>query len=520
MNRKRVLTFFVSLAATLVFMIVAVVIALGFFIPGSDAIFPNVSVEGINLSGMTVDEAKNKLVGMGFEDNADFVSVTVNFPDGSSFSISGNDAGLSLCADEAASAAFRYGRDASFFKRVHMFVTSLWVETDIKIVPVPDEEFVRSEVAVHTQRFNGLLVESTSYSLNESSIIIIPGSGFAPADEDSVFLLTEQALYTALEEGTHLVVDYIPDLTATNIFDLNELYRTVYTEPVSAVLDPETFIINEGIPGISFDAEAAANRLANARVGEQIEIPLIFTEPEVTTEHLRGILFRDELAVRTTHVAGTANRLSNITLAASYIDGFVLNPGDTFSFNEIVPRRTQALGFRMAGGFIDGELVDVIGGGICQVASNLYDNVLYSNLEVIARRAHTLPITYLPLGHDAAISYGAIDLQFKNNTDYPIRIEIEFDGRSMTTRLIGTRTDDYIIRFEYETTTVPYETVYREDENIPEGEEIFFAGRNGFIRNTYRVIYDEDENMISRTHISRDVYRTQSRVVLIPVAYS
>jgi len=468
---------------------------------------------------MTIIEANNRLVSLGYENNADSVSVTVNFPDGSSFSISGNDAGLSLCAEEAVLAAFQRSRDASFFGRINMYVTSLWVQTDINGVPVLDEEFVRGEVAVHTELFNTSLVKNASYSLNEDSITIIPGSVYAPADETSVFNLVTQTFYTALEEGTHLVVNYMPALTDPIIFDLNELYYIVHTEPVSAAWDSKTFAATECKPGVSFDMDIAMNQLANARMGEQIVIPLIFSNPEVTTEYLQEMLFRDELAARTTNVAGTAARLSNVKLAASFIDGLVLNPGDTFSFNETVPRRTAEIGFLMAGGFRDGELVDMVGGGICQVASTLYDNVLHSYLEVAQRRAHTLPITYLPLGHDASIYYGVLDLRFRNNTNYPIRIEIEFDGRNMTSRLIGTRTNNYVIRIESSSTAVPFETTYRENENIPYGQtEVFFTGRNGFIANTHRVISDAEGNQISRTHISRDVYRAQNRIVLIPPA--
>jgi len=518
-EKRRVYLFFISFAATLVFIVASVTVALGFFISGNDMIFPNVSVEGINLSGMTVAEANSRLVSMGFENNADSVSVTVIFPDGSSFSISGNDAGLSLCAEEAVLAAFRHNRDASFFGSIHMYVTSLWMQTDINGVPVLDENFVRDEVAVHTQMFNSSLVEYTSYSLNEHSITIVPGSGFAPADEDSVFELAAQALYTALEEGAHLTVYYMPALSDSINFDMNELYNIVHTEPVSAVWDFETFAAAECTLGVSFDVDAAMNQLANARMGEQIEIPLIFTQPEVTTEYLQGMLFSDELASRTTHVAGTAARLNNVTLAASYIHGLVLNPGDIFSFNGTVPQRTEERGFLPAGGFRDGELVDMIGGGICQVASTLYDNVLHSYLEVVARRAHTLPITYLPLGQDASIYYGVIDLQFRNNTDYPIRIEIEFDGRSMTSRLMGTRTNDYVIRIESNSTAVPFETIYREDASVPYGETVVhFRGQNGFITHTYRLIYDAEDNRISRTRIARDVYRAQNRIVLIPPA--
>jgi len=517
-KRRGILQFFIALAATIIIVLATATVTLGVFVNRSDLIFPNVSAEGINVSAMTVVEADRRLVSMGFENNASTVSVTVNFPYGSSFSISGNDAGLSLCAEEVALAAFEHGRYGSFIGRTLAYVRSLWETTNIyAVAPVPDKNFVRDEVAIHTQQFNNSLIRDSVYSIDEYSITITPGMAFAFADEESVFNLVVETLYAALEERTHLTVYYMPPLSDSAAFNLNELHNKVHVEPIQATLDPQTFAVTESADGISFDIDLAAGLLQNAAAGEQIVIPLIFAAPEITTAYLQEKLFRDVLASRTTNVAGNAARLNNIQIAASYIHDLVLKPGDVFSFNGIVGRSTEARGFLPAGGFRDGQLVDMVGGGICQVASSLYDNVLHAHLEVVQRRAHSLPITYLPLGHDAAIYYGQLDLRFRNNTEYPIRIEFEFEGRYMTSRLVGTRTNDYVIRIESNSTPVPFETVYRVDGTIPYGESaVYFTGRNGFIAYTYRRIYDGDGNRISRTRIARDVYRTQSRIVLIP----
>ena len=518
-TKSRIFLFIVAFVATIAFVAASATVALGFFIADSDVIFPNVSAEGIDLSGMTIAEANRLLVSMGFEDNAAAVLVTVNFPDGSSFSVSGTDAGLALNAEAAAQAAFQHGRDGSFLGRTFAYVRSFRETTDLNgtSVPVLDEHFVRSEVAVHTQKFNEALIENSSYSCDGYYITIVTGSGFAPANEDSVFELVAQTLYAALELGTHLVVDYTPGATNSDFFDLHALYALVRTEAVSAEFNHETLTATESVVGISFDLDAASHKLANARGGEEVVIPLIFTEPEFTAEYLQGRLFRDVLAERTTHVAGNANRFHNVTLISSYIDGFILQPDEIFSFNELTGRRSAAQGYLPAGGFRDGRLVDMVGGGICQVSSSLYDNALHAYIEVLTRRAHSLPITYLPLGHDAAIYYGVLDLRFRNNTGYPFRIEIEFDGRDMTTRLVGTRTNDYVIRIESRSTSTAFQTVYQEDASIPFGERrVDFAGVNGAVAYTYRLVYDAAGNRISRTRIARDVYRAQNRIVLIP----
>jgi len=365
--------------------------------------------------------------------------------------------------------------------------------------------------------FNESLLEG-AYDIGDNSITIVKGANFESADEDSVFALTVETLHRALQERTHLSVDYTPDAADSEIIDLTALYNVISREPVSAVYDPETFSATESVVGISFDMALATTQLTNARAGERVVIPLIFIDPEVTTEYLQSVLFRDVLAQRNTNIAGTANRLNNIVLAAAEIHEVVLNPGDVFSFNQIVGRRTTARGFREAGGFQDGQLVNMVGGGICQVSSTLYDNVLHAYLEVIERRAHSLPIAYLPLGHDAAISYGQLDLRFRNNTPYPIRIEINIDGRSMTSRLVGTRTNDYTVRIESSASSTPYQTVERVDPSLAYGATavVYSRGQNGAVARTYRVVLNAAGNEVSRTFIARDVYRAQNRIVLVP----
>ncbi|MCL2839657.1 MAG: VanW family protein [Defluviitaleaceae bacterium] len=520
MNKSSIKKTFIAFIATITLIIASATVALGFFVADSDVIFPNVSAEGVDLSGMTIAEANNRLINLGFETNADSVAVTVNFPNGISFTILGNDAGLSLNAEETVQAAFSHGRNGSFFGNTFAFVGSLLGETDLNGTsePVLNEHFVREKVAVHTQAFNETLHENASYIIDDYKITIVT-AGFEPVNENELFNLVEETLFIALQEGTHLTVDFMPALSESIDIDLSRLYDMLHIDAVDAVYDPETFSATQSTTGVSFDLDAATAQLTAANIGEEFIIPLVFTEPEVTTEYLQDRLFRDELASRTTHVAGTNARLNNVTLAASYIDGLVLNPGDVFSFNEVVGRRTAERGFQNAGGFRDGQLVDMIGGGICQVSSTLYDNVLHAYLEVIARRAHSRPIAYLPLGHDAAIYWGQLDLQFRNNTPYPIRIEIEFDGRSMTSRFIGTRTSDYTIRIASYSTATPFETTRRADASVPYGEtRVEFAGANGFVTRTYRVIYDTEGNEISRTFIARDVYRAQNRILLVPLA--
>jgi vancomycin resistance protein YoaR len=114
--------------------------------------------------------------------------------------------------------------------------------------------------------------------------------------------------------------------------------------------------------------------------------------------------------------------VNNIALAAKKIDGVILNPGEEFSYNGTVGQRTESAGFKKAGAYANGKVVQELGGGICQVSSTLYCAVLYANLEITDRTCHYFPVDYLPSGLDATVSWKSPDFKFKNNRDYPIKL--------------------------------------------------------------------------------------------------
>ncbi|MDR2168296.1 MAG: VanW family protein [Clostridiales bacterium] len=116
------------------------------------------------------------------------------------------------------------------------------------------------------------------------------------------------------------------------------------------------------------------------------------------------------------------NRTLNLEIAARTVDGIVIAPGDIFSFNEIIGKATWAKGYRPAKIFFRGKERQGMGGGICQLSSTLYNAADYGGLEIIERHAHSKKVHYVEPGRDAATAYGGVDLKFKNNLPYPVRI--------------------------------------------------------------------------------------------------
>lgn len=170
--------------------------------------------------------------------------------------------------------------------------------------------------------------------------------------------------------------------------------------------------------------------------GSEATVLLTSTEPKITNADLSplGTL---RSAYFTNYASSSANRKSNLALAATKLDGHLLQPGEVFSYNDRVGPRTESRGWKTAHQFQDGQIVDGIGGGVCQSSSTLYNAVLMGGLKIVERHNHSLPVAYLSPARDASVSYGHLDFKFANNTDGPLYITAAADGKKFHIRLYG-----------------------------------------------------------------------------------
>jgi vancomycin resistance protein YoaR len=405
----------------------------------------------------------------------------------------------------------------------------------IETSPVKAE--LQQEVRIAVEKYNAAEVArqndeaQDSFDILDDEIVLTKGSlTMMLADELKVLADAQNTLANTLsaalaaKQSKVAAIDIKGTITTQTgdepqPFDFEALYNYLNREPVNAKYNAETQSVDASQRGVSFDMAAAISLYDDAEDGEKVAIPLVFTEPEVTTEQLEAALFRDVITERTTYTSGTSNRLNNVTLAAAAIDGTVLNPGDTFSFNAIVGERTTARGYKSAGAYASGKVVEEIGGGICQVSSTLYDCVLRADLIVVERRNHMFTISYLPYGIDATINWPNIDFKFQNTTEYPMRIESKMDGRNITIKLIGTKTDTRTIKTDYSVlSTLASKTIYVEDETVPEGTTVVDTeGHPGYVVDTYKLYYDENGTFIERVKVSHDTYIAQNREIHVPI---
>ncbi|MDR2670693.1 MAG: VanW family protein, partial [Oscillospiraceae bacterium] len=256
--------------------------------------------------------------------------------------------------------------------------------------------------------------------------------------------------------------------------------------------------------------------LADATPGTQVRLPLIRTQPSMDAATLEARLFADELATFTTYLnAGNTPRVTNIRLAASMINGSILMPGDECSYNKTVGQRTTDRGFKQAGAYVQGKLVDEVGGGICQMSTTLYIAAVRANLKIVERTNHSMTVDYVPVGHDATVNWGTLDLRFQNDRDYPIKILAEQSGSSVKVTVMGTKVDDHTVSLDQKfLSTRPFTSQTMINPDLaPGARKVTVTGHTGYTVETYRVIQDASGQEISRTLEAKSVYNKVDQVI-------
>ena len=194
--------------------------------------------------------------------------------------------------------------------------------------------------------------------------------------------------------------------------------------------------------GLGLDGEDLITGLTQvlATAGERVlELPMRRVEAAITTEKARGMGIKERLATFTTDYSPSNKpRVNNIHTLADALDGTLIAPGGTFSFNETIGPRTAEKGYQEANAIVNGKLVPQLGGGVCQVGTTIFNTVFFSGLPVIERRNHSLYISHYPKGRDATVSWGGPDIRFKNDTEHWVLVATAYSNSTVTISLYGT----------------------------------------------------------------------------------
>ncbi|WP_314001009.1 VanW family protein [uncultured Paenibacillus sp.] len=294
-------------------------------------------------------------------------------------------------------------------------------------------------------------------------------------------------------------------------------YRADYDGLFAAVVKAANSGTSSGDASRSADDEPKSGTGAVDARNIRVKLPLKKIEPDVTLERLKAEGVERKIMTFTTGLGSSAaGRIHNVAITARTLNDWTLAPGEMFDYGKVVKAVQVKYGYREAPVILNGKLVPGIGGGICQVSSTLYNAVLRAGLEIVERRNHSLPVSYVPKGQDATFAEGAINFRFKNTTGKYIVIRSEVEGRQLTVKLFGTMPAN--VRYEIESRTVRLlEPPVREIPNAyaPSGSRrVLQAGKAGFVVETYRTLV-RDGKKVSRERVSRDTYRPTPSVVLV-----
>jgi len=497
----------------IILILIAGFIGISFAASNSDRIFKGVKISNLSvqLEDLTKDEAMTAL--SSFEEQLGKKKFVLNY-NGTTAEFYGKDINLKVpvsVVDNAANA----GREDGFFSSGVSFIKSILgmeiatIDADLTYDKDTLKTYVSSLIAT-----SGAQAVSGDAQILDDVIKVKKGhDGMTPK-------------YDELEKNLFATAGLLDNTSAINVdveiqkaaeVDFDALYNKVYKKKSNATYENGKYVAE--VVGVSFDKNRAYTEYRALLPDGEMEIKLIKDVPEVTTENLDSVLFGEELGkFKTYYNASNLNRSSNLNLAANSINGKIYAPGEEFSYNDVLGERTAARGYKEAHVYSGGEVVDGLGGGICQVSSTLYNAVLLADLQVTERKNHMFYPEYVEPSFDATVAFGSIDFKFKNNRSTPIKIVASAKGGVCTVSIMGKKEDDEPTISLYSKVISKKEpvSITRNDPTLEEGKSV--VSQNpvvGYVSEGYKIYKDANGKEIKREKISSDTYTPTNKITKI-----
>lgn len=476
-------------------------------------IIDGVFIQGIDVSNLSVEDAKSKLSSIVNE----YISkeITLKYGDFSKTLVP-SQFNVNFDVDSAVQTAYSIGRSGNVFENNFAILNALLNSNNIGQNMEYDSELLDALLLELNNELPGRM-ENSGYYVDGTSLIIDSGKEGVNVDTE---VLANRIAKALNEINNQDIVIEIPVVNAApSPIDLDAIYNEVHKDPVDAYYTTDPYVVHPSSTGLDFDISMDEAKEMLKTYQEEYTIPLKVTYPSVSTNDIGSEAFPDLLSsFRTSFTSSNSNRSTNIRLCSEKINGTVLMPGETFSFNQVVGKRTPEAGFKPATAYSGGKVVQEYGGGICQVSSTLYNAVLYANLEITERTNHGYKPSYVDPGLDATVSWGGPDFKFTNNRDYPIRIVCDTSNKILNIYIYGLKRDtDYKVVLDAQyVSTVYFKTVYQKDSSFASGQSrVIQSGSNGCKTATYKYLYDANGTLVSSECISRDTYNPHNKIVAV-----
>ena len=506
-SKKKIITILICA----IILVVAIFASTGFalFNINNTKIISNISIEGIEVGGLTKKEAEQKILEK-IEKNVEQNIIVKTNDFEYQFQLSQIEAKYDT--NKAIEDAYSIGRDGNIFKNNFEIFKRKIKNKNIEVGIDYNQELLDNIINEIAVKIPGA-VEKPSYCIEDKKLTITKGKAGNTINKEK---FKEEVIKRLELEKQNEPIELEIINVEPEAIDIDKIYSEVHKEAKNAYYTKDPFQVYPHVDGVDFDLEAAREMLKEDK--EEYVIDLKITTPEITTNKIGSEAFPDLLSTFSTkYDASNTPRTTNLKLAMNKLNGVVVSPGETFSYNKTLGKRTAEAGYREAGGFAGGRVVQTLAGGICQISSTLYDAVVYANLEIVERHNHMFLAGYVGAGKDATVVYGAYDFKFKNTRKYPIMLKTSIGSGVARIDVFGIKED---VEYEVEISSkilsyTPFKVVRENDSSLAPGKErVAQNGMNGCKSITYKILKLNGKE-VSRTVLSSDTYDPMNKIIKV-----
>lgn len=447
-----------------------------------DKMIAGVYIDNINVSGLSKEEAKFRVQ----NSLQNQLSENLNLVHGDNYEINLNISQIQVSydIDKAIDEAYKIGRSDNIFVNIKDVFKLILFHSNTELNLNYSKEDLDNFLEDISSKLPDTIIQS-SYYVDGENLVITKGKAGYVVDVEKTHKEIIDTINKRNYENKSIELSTI--LKEPENIDIEKIHSEIYKEPVNAYYTTDPYVVYPHENGIDFNISLEeAKNILNEEKDEYV-IPIKYITPEVTTNMIGTEAFPDLLSSFTTkYNTRQTDRTTNLKIAAGKINGTVVMPGETFSYNTVVGKRTIEAGYKNAAIYENGQVVDGLAGGICQISTTLYNAALYANLDIVERRNHQFVPSYVSAGRDATVVYGTTDFKFKNNRNYPIKIECSVSGGIVSFKLYGLRQD-----VEYEVTV---------------SSKIVSSTSTSLKSETYKTLKLNGE-VVSTETISKDTYK-------------
>ena len=474
----------------------------------SNSIQAGVYIKGINVSGLTKEEAIELLTSEIDTKLSDHVILNYKNYD---YYLEPEQINAKFNITDSVEFAYKIGRGDNIIKNVKDYIAVLMSHIDIDPIFTYDENALQEYFEDIESKLPDQLEQSSYYLEDDDELVITNGKIGAGIYKDELKKEIINRFQKINYSNKYIEIPTYEKYPEP--INIDSIHDDIYVKPENAYFKTDPYMVFPHVVGVDFDVDAVKKHIEENPGYSEYIVPLTLTIPEIVTDDIGMEAFPHLLASFSTKYVNNPNRTTNLRLASNKINSKVVMPGETFSFNKVVGKRTESAGYKNAAIFQDGQVTDGLAGGICQISSTLYNAVLKADMTIVNRRNHMFIPSYVDGGRDATVVWGSTDFKFKNERDYPIKIESSVSDGIAKVSIFGFRREtEYDIDIETsKVKTIKFDTITQKKSGYSKGE-IIQNGANGSVWDSWRV-YRLNGQIVKKEKLYRDTYDAQNKII-------